>query len=141
MSTHRDATHTYSQPTGGRATPAWEAGTATGQPGTITWELGEFENHLVRLARVHEAVLTSTQQSIDAVATTRDAYGMLFGWAIMPFLGEVSDGTVDFAEELADAVDSSRQAIRMTLAAYHDRESDNAAVSNILHAETSRELR
>lgn len=138
-STYSDATHTYSQAqtTGGGLT----RGSSGGGQNTTTWQLGEFEAHADRLNRVHDAVLTSTQKTIDAVSNTKDAYGMLFGWAIMPFLNKVGDGTVDFAEDLADAVESSRAAIRMTMAAYNDRETSNAASTTSINAETIGELR
>lgn len=165
MSSYSDETHTYSTPGGTSGGPgsygtgnygSGYTGAPSGSPsgggpsgggpsgggqGTTTWELGEFEAHAERLSRVHEAVLTTTQKTIDAVSSTSDAYGMLFGWAIMPFLNTLADGTIDFAENLADAVESSRQALRMTMAAYSDRESDNAASSGLVSAETLREMR
>lgn len=141
MSTYSDSTHTYSQPPGGGyGSGAPDTSSGPGR-GTTTWELSEFEAHMARLARVHATVLTSTQKSIDAVYTTKDAYGMLFGWAIMPFLNKMADSTVDFAQDLGGAVESSRSAIRMTMAAYHDRETNNAAASFVITASTNQELR
>ncbi|MGA4669744.1 hypothetical protein ACPCG0_08120 [Propionibacteriaceae bacterium Y1923] len=129
-----DATHRYSggtSPTpggyGSYPGATGTTGTSTGGQGTTTWQLGEFETHMGRLSRVHESVLATNQKTSDAVQNTGEAYGMLFGWAIMPFLNRIADATVDFTDKLAGAVENSRQAMRMTMAAYNDRESANAA--------------
>ncbi|MGA4508573.1 hypothetical protein ACQB6R_09220 [Propionibacteriaceae bacterium G1746] len=121
-------------PTGGVGT------TPVPGTGSATWQLAEFEAHSKRLNRVQDTVHTVSTQAEEAIAGTRDAYGVLFGWAIMPFLNQIGDATIDFSDKLADAVERSSAAIHHTMLAYADAEGANrqatAGITADIHSYT-----
>lgn len=98
-----------------------------------TWELGEFEAHMRRLERVSLTVKTASEQVHQCAQDTKEAYGALFGWAVMPFVKGLSDSTSEFATSLHDGLEESRAAIKKTHDAYTDQETGAARASDAVH--------
>ena len=87
-----------------------------------------------RLERVSHTVKNNAEKVDLTVDSTREAYGVLFGWAIMPFIKGLANSTGDFATSLHDALDESRAAIKKTHAAYSDQELDAKKASDVVTA-------
>lgn len=85
-----------------------------------------------RLERVSHTVKNNADKVHLTVDSTKEAYGALFGWAIMPFIQGLANSTADFANSLHDALDESRAAIRKTHAAYSDQELDATKASDVV---------
>ena len=107
-----------------------EAHTPTQAPGgrpTATWDLEEFTAHQRRLQRVSMMVDQNRHQLDNAVAATPEAFGMLFGWAINPFIGKLANSTDKFSDVLATSLDASAEAIKKSRDAYAEEEANAVA--------------
>ncbi|MGJ6981101.1 hypothetical protein ACSDQ9_11335 [Aestuariimicrobium soli] len=101
---------------------------------TTTWDLSEFTDHRRRLTRLKETVANNRRTAEQARDDNGDAYGLLFGWAVTPFLNRVCDRSEALADQLTTALQATADAIEASQRAYADTELSAADATAVVNA-------